>query len=386
MAEIKGLIGLRPLEEKVNSVTCPPYDVIKPGSALESVLSENKDSLFHITLGENPVGAFESLINNGSLKNDSELCFYIYEQEFAGEKRIGVLTATQVTDYKEGHIIRHEKTFDDKVKGRLALRAKTGYTLEPVFLLTKSSLKDVFAEIMEKYLPIYSFTSDFKGASELHGIKNRIYRVPEDSQQGQIIKDRIKENPLYIADGHHRYHAALLNKQTHCLAYICPAEDTKIQAYNRVINGLISFNACKEELELVEVDEFKTPAKHEFSIYTKEGIYTLKAKNVPDDVIGRLDCSVLEKELYPQLKLTHDMIMDSRHFDYYAEAELDKMMECVDTGKYDIAVALHPVSVSELLAVADAGVDNSEIVMPEKSTFFAPKILSGLFIYKHKII
>jgi uncharacterized protein (DUF1015 family) len=99
--------------------------------------------------------------------------------------------------------------------------------------------------------------------------------------------------------------------------------------------------------------------------------------------VGRLDCSILEKELYPALGVDHSMILQKKHFDYYPESDLETMKALVDKGEYDLAVALCPVSIDELMAVANAGLKNSDIVMPEKSTFFAPKILSGLVLYKH---
>lgn len=381
MIDVQGLTGLRPAQGAVARITCPPYDVIKPGTKLEAVLKGNADSLVHITLGSDPNGALTELLRGKKLQKDEEPCYYVYEQRYEGEKRIGVLAAVEVSDYSEGKIIRHEKTFDDKVKGRLALRAKTGYTFEPVFLLTKSPLTLILEKIRESSEPEYHFISDFDHASELHGIENFIYRVKADSEEGRQIKEAIGSRSLYIADGHHRYHASLLNKQTHFLAYIC--ENAKIQAYNRVINGQKRFAEVKGELDLKEISDFATPAKHQFAIYAKGGTYLLEAKRVPDDVVGRLDCSILEKELYPYLGLTHEMVMDPKHFDYYPEADLEKMKQCVDTGKFDIAVALHPVSIEELMAVADAGIKNPNIVMPEKSTFFAPKILSGIFIYRH---
>ena len=115
----------------------------------------------------------------------------------------------------------------------------------------------------------------------------------------------------------------------------------------------------------------------------KDGTYLLRAKNVPNDVVGRLDCSILEKELYPKLGLSHDLIMDQDYFDYYSEIELEEMKRQVDSGRYDIAIALAPVDIDELMDVADEGLSDSNVVMPEKSTFFAPKILTGLFIYRH---
>lgn len=384
MSIIKGLTGLRPAAEAIEQITVPPYDVIKPGSILESCLQNRPDSLSHITLGNKPLEALERLLAAGRLQPDEKPCFYVYEQKYGEEIRTGILTAARVSDYKEGKIIRHEKTFDDKVRGRLELRKETNYTFEPVFLLTKAAVGVLLEKIKAAYPPEYTFTSDFQGASELHGIRNRIFRIPEDSREGQLLKSTVDEGPLYIADGHHRYHASLLNRQSHCLAYVCEAKAAKIQAYNRVINGLVPFSQVLPELKLRETDKFMTPPKHHFAIYSKSGNYLLQAGRIPaDDLVGRLDCSILEKELYPLLGLNHEMITDHRCFDYYPESDLEKMCQEVDEGRYDLAVALHPVSTEELLEVAQAGITNPDIVMPEKSTFFAPKILSGIFIYKH---
>ena len=143
MAQVKGLVGLRPVGDSIASITCPPYDVIKEGSPLERVLKQSENSLYHITLGSEPVKALARLQAKGLLQEDETPCFYVYEQVYGKEMRRGVFTATEVTDYRFGNIIRHEKTFDDKVKGRLALREKTGYTFEPVFLLTEAPLRAV---------------------------------------------------------------------------------------------------------------------------------------------------------------------------------------------------------------------------------------------------
>ena len=204
--------------------------------------------------------------------------------------------------------------------------------------------------------------------------------MPEASETGRGLQAALRTEPLYIADGHHRYHASLLNEQTHFLCYV--TEEAVIQAYNRVINGVRPFSEIVADLDLRPVDSFRTPKKHSFCIYTKNGCFELDAQEVPDDVVGRLDCAILERELYPKLGLTHDMVVDPDHFDYYSESALDEMKAAVDRGDYDIAIALHPVSLDELMAVADAGLQDPEVVMPEKSTFFQPKILSGLSLYR----
>jgi len=291
-----------------------------------------------------------------------------------------VLLAGEVSPYEEHNVIRHEKTFDEKVKGRIALRQATGYTFGPVFLLTRAKIGGLLEEA-KKDAPLYDFTSDFGGLNDLHGIHNRIWRVPQKSELGAKIQAAVGEQPLYIADGHHRYHAALKNGQKHFLGYV--TEEAKIQAYNRVVNGTKTFAEAKDQLDLEPVEAFETPPKHSFTLYTKDGCWRLDAKEVPEDVVGRLDCAILERELYPKLGLEHDMIKDPKRFDYYPEWALEDMKKVVDRGDYDLAIALAPVSIEELMAVADAGLENPDIVMPEKSTFFAPKILTGLFVLKN---
>lgn len=382
MTAITGLSGLRPATTDAARLgSVPPYDVIKPGSALEGLLKGNPRSLWHVTLGAQPLEALKALA--GSLVEDAEPCFYVYEQRWGqGQSRLGVFAAVEVTPYAQGQVIRHEKVFDDKVQGRLALTRQTGLTLEPVFLLTRSGITAVLRQVVASEAPLYDFTSDFAGESELHGIANRFWRVPAASPRGQELTRLVAQHPLYIADGHHRYHAALLGGQSHCMAYV--VEQAHIQAYNRVINGVRRFDEIKDRLTLEPVAAFATPPKHAFAIYHRGQAYVLRAQQVPADVVGRLDCSILERELYPLLGLEHRMIKDHHHFDYYPEQDLARMRAVVDRGDYDLAVALHPVSIDELIAVADAGMANPEIVMPEKSTFFAPKILSGIMLYRHR--
>ncbi len=376
-----GLTGLRPDPARVSRIASPPYDVIKRGTPLEKLLNEERSSLFHIILGDDPGAARDRMVADGSLVEDNEPGYYVYEQTWPEGRRTGVFVAAEVSPYDAKQIIRHEKTFDSKVKGRMAMRRATGLHIGPVFVLTRASIAPALEEAKREADPVYDFTSAFGGFSELEGIQNKVWRVPEESETGRALQAALGTEPLYIADGHHRYHASLLNEQTHFLCYV--TEEAVIQAYNRVVNGVHPFSEIVGDLPLEPVDSFRTPPKHSFCIYTKEGCFELEAEHVPDDVVGRLDCAILERELYPKLGLTHDMIIDPNHFDYYSESALDEMKAAVDRGDYDIAIALHPVSLDELMTVADAGLEDPEIVMPEKSTFFQPKILSGLFLYRY---
>ncbi len=379
MVAIAGLVGLRPAPERAATVTAPPYDVVKSGTSLERLLRERSDSIYHVVLGEDPAGAVARLEGAGALINDTEPCYYVYEQRWDGGSRTGFFAAVAVSDYAQGEIIRHEKTFDDKVQGRIALARQTGLNTGPIFLLTRAVLAQTYAAVTAG-APTYHFTSDFVAATDLHGIENRVWRVPAASAAGAALAAAVADLPLYIADGHHRYHAALRGGQTHALAYI--TDGAEILAYDRVINGVRSFAAVAPQLDLQPTERFATPPKHHFALYSGGKSYLLPARQVPEDVVGRLDCSILERELYPQLGLSHAMIMDPAHFDYYPEYDLATMRERVDAGDYDLAVALAPVDIAELMAVADAGLGDPEIVMPEKSTFFAPKILTGLMLYR----
>lgn len=384
MTIISGLTGFIPRPERVRDVVAPPYDVIKPGSALETLLKARGGNLWHVTLGPDPQSALAELTASALVALDRP-SFLVYEQTWrtaqGPQRRIGVFTATQVTDYARGEVIRHEKTFDDKVQGRLALTRQTGLTLEPVFLLTRAAITPVLERVAAARAPDYDLTPDFAGLNDLHGLRSRVWLVREDAAEGRELAALVATQPLYIADGHHRYHAALKNGQGHCLAYV--VEKAAIQAYNRVITGVKPFAAVMATLPLTPA-EWATPAKGHARIWHRGKAWDLAFRHIPDDVVGRLDCSCLERELYPALGLTHAMIKDPDHFDYYAEWELPKMAEVVARGDYDLAVALHPVSLAELMAVADAGRRDPAIVMPEKSTFFAPKILSGLVLYRHR--
>lgn len=380
MVAVSGLVGLRPAPEHVARVTCPPYDVIKEGSPLEARLAAEPASLFHVTLGAEPAAALRRLRAEGFVVEDDEPSFYVYEQRWGDEARTGVFVAAAVSPYAERQIIRHEKTFDDKVKGRIALSVATLHSFGPVFTLTRAPLGAALDRV-KGAAPLYDFRTDLGPSSDLSGIASRVWRVPEASADGAAIREVLGTEPLYIADGHHRYHASLLHEQTAFLCYV--TEQARILAYNRVVNGVRRFAEIEGELALEPLDAFATPPKHAFCIYTGGRARLLRAQRVPDDVVGRLDCSILERELYGRLGLTHSMIADRAHFDYYAERDLDEMRAVVDRGDYDLAIALHPVSLDELMAVADAGLDDPSVVMPEKSTFFSPKILSGIFAYRH---
>jgi uncharacterized protein (DUF1015 family) len=381
MTAVAGLVGFRPAPQRCHEVVAPPYDVIKPGSRLEALCASRPHCLTQVTLGEDPRAALQRLLSAGVLIPDNEPAHHVTEQTWAGGRRLGVFSAVEVSDYAAGQVIRHEKVFDDKVQGRMRLAEATGLSMEPIFLLTRAAIGNVLETVVASRPADEDLTPDFQGLNDLHAVRTRVWRVAAESATGQELARLVGQHPLYIADGHHRYHTAVRLGLTHCMAYL--TADAAIQAYNRVINPRIPWETARQHLDLIPCDGLHTPPAQHFCIHSREGSWLLKARQVPTDVVGRLDCSILERELYPALGLTHDHIIDPAYFDYYPASQLDQMAEQVAGGRYRLAVALHPVSRDQLIAVADAGLGDPRIVMPEKSTFFAPKVLSGLMIHKH---
>jgi uncharacterized protein (DUF1015 family) len=403
MPENKGLVGLRPVNEAVAGIfTAPPYDVITYGTPLQKALS-GRENLIHVHLrppeeGEvrypNAKKAMDEFAAKGVLIHDDEPSYYVYRQskKSAGLDRIGVFLACKVYNYKEGKVIRHEKTFDDKVTDRRKLCEATGYQTESVFSVVEDKggrLMEALKEV-SKAKPLYSFISNFGGASDMEGVKNEVWKVPEASSMGKRIKQLIEAENAYIADGHHRYHCALLMGKSHVQMYISPSGSAKIQPYDRVVGSVKEEDVkalpekMKGKFDVSEYNKLEVPKKHSIILYFKDRMLLLKAKpefikGIGDDPVAKLDCRILQDHILSVLG-----IPGTGKLGYFpgSETGFARMKELVDGGEYQFAVSLAPVEFYELKAVADRGIANPEIVMPQKSTYFWPKILSGLFLYK----
>ena len=190
-----GLVGVRPAPSLAHRVTAPPYDVIKPGTPLEARLFAEPLSLVHVTLGKEPAASFARLRAEGALIDDEEPSYWVYEQRWSGGRRTGVLTAVEVTPYEAKQVIRHEKTFDDKVAGRMKLHKDTGHTLGPVFGLTRAPIEALLEEAIATLSPTYDFATDLGGLNDLHGIATRAFRVPEASPLGARLKAALAQEP-----------------------------------------------------------------------------------------------------------------------------------------------------------------------------------------------
>jgi uncharacterized protein (DUF1015 family) len=373
MVEIQGLIGYRPISEKIAEVTTPPYDIIE--GPLKELCKARYYSLYHVILGQHPVSAWSRLM--AVMQEDNIPSFYRCREERPdGSTRTGFFAAAKIGP----DIFDHEETKKPKVQERLKLSQTTGYSFGPVLTLTESDISNVLNKAEKEENQLYEFVSDFSSFSDLDGILNRVFRIKADSPEGVELINAIRKNPLFIADGHHRYGAAVLNSQQYFLTYISEAKTARIQAYNKVINSTVKFDDIKHKLKnLQEISEFKTPAKeHQICIYSNGRTYLWDVRSEAQnsaDLVGSLDASILEKELYHILEIPPNSIRkNSDYIDYYPEYKLDEMVELANLGKYDIIVALHPVSVKTVMEISRNGKK-----MPSKSTYF-DKIPSGIVI------
>ncbi|MFH1471115.1 MAG: DUF1015 family protein [Candidatus Micrarchaeota archaeon] len=407
MPESKGLVGLRPRDSDVAKVfAAPPYDVITYGTPLQKTLSL-QENLIHVHLRPPEEGdarylnakkALDDFVAKGTLVRENEPSYYVYRQAAKGLDRIGVILACKVYPYSDGQIIRHEKVFDDKVLDRKRLYEATGHQIGVVFSVMEDKKGELLKALKEasKATPTYEFITDYAGTSDMERVKNEVWRVPENSEIGQGIKQAIGSEPAYIADGHHRYHCAVVMKHSHVQMYISPSSSAKIQAYDRVVGSVKQEDLdslpekVRDKFEVVAGGKLEVPKKHEIIFYFKDKILVFKAKNeflndVEKDAVAKLDCSILQNHLlFPHLGLSAENIKDKHYFNYFpgSETGFAHMKKLVDSGEYMFAVSLAPVEFSELKEVADMGIKDPEIVMPQKSTYFWPKLLSGLSLYK----
>lgn len=409
MARIEPFKGLRPKKELAQKVASPPYDVLSSEEARK--LAEANDlSFLHIIKPEIdlPVGTdlysddvyrkakenFDRFISQGVLNQDSKKCFYLYKQLWRDHSQIGLVAGASAQDYQDGIIKKHELTRADKEKDRMrhieTLNANTG----PVFLTFKQNEKVVslFDEVM-KGEPEYDFTSE-------DGVTHIFFKIEDDKLIEKFRNEFKKIDFLYVADGHHRSASATKIKTSRekgnpshtgdeeynfFLSVIFPHNQMKILPYNRVVKDMNGM--CKAELFhkissdfTYEETDLKTPeSKHSFCMYVGEKWYLLKPKPGSfnqDDPVESLDVAILQNNLLSPILDIKDPRTDKR-IDFIGgirgTEELEKL---VDSGKFKLAFSLYHTSIDELFKVADSGK-----IMPPKSTWFEPKLRSGLITH-----
>lgn len=411
MAILKPFKAVRPKDEYASSVGALPYDVMNSEEAREMVKGKPY-SFLHVDKAEVdlPLGTdiyseevynkakenLDKLSADGICIQDSKPMLYIYRQIMNGREQTGIVGCASIDDYMNNIIKKHEFTRADKEADRIhhvdTCDANTG----PIFLTHRENktVSDVTENWKNTHSPAYDFVSD-------DGVSQTVWVIDDDEVINTLVEEFEKIPYLYIADGHHRCASAVRVGQKRrgegeydknaefnfFLAVIFPCDQLEIMDYNRVIADL-NGNTCEEFIEKIsekfaveEADEspYAPKTRHTFGMYLDNKWYKLTAKAEfinENDPVECLDVSILQNNLItPVLGIT-DPRTDKR-IDFVGGIRgLNELERRVDEGM-KLAFAMHPTSLGELMDIADAGK-----VMPPKSTWFEPKLLSGLFIHK----
>ncbi|MBR6758681.1 MAG: DUF1015 domain-containing protein [Bacteroidaceae bacterium] len=413
MAKVKPFKGLRPPKELIEVVASRPYDVLSSEEA-RAEAEGNEKSLYHIIkpeidfapgtdehapeVYEKAVENFHAFQEKGWLVQDGKENYYVYAQTMNGRTQYGLVVAANVEDYLTGVIKKHELTRRDKEEDRMKHVRNSNANIEPVFFSypDNEELDGIVARVCKEKAAEYDFVAP-------DGFGHHFW-VIDDEKDIQRITELFAAIPyLYIADGHHRTAAAALvgaekakNNPNHrgdeeynyFLAVCFPASHLKIIDYNRVVkdlNGLSSeeFLARVSEHFVVEKKgaEIYTPAAlHNFALYLDGAWYSLTAREGTyddNDPIGVLDVTISSDYILRDILGITDLRSDKR-IDFVGGIRgLGELKDRVDSGEMRVALALYPVSMQQLIDIADTG-----NIMPPKTTWFEPKLRSGLVIHK----
>ena len=411
MAKVKPFRGIRPPKDLVDKVASRPYDVLSSDEA-RAEAQGNPMSLYHIIKPEIdfPQGTpedepkvyqkalenFTAFKHNGWLVQDSEERYYIYAQTMDGRTQYGFVVAASVFDYLSGRIKKHELTRREKEEDRMRHIRITNANIEPVFLAFphNPTLENIIDETA-KNAPEYDFVSE-------DGIRHTLWCIccPETIQ---TITQAFSLIPyLYIADGHHRTAAAAHvgeekakadsartgNEEYNFLLAVCfPQSHLKVMDYNRVVtdlNGMsqdefLSKLSQNFTVQNMGTQEYRPQRLHEFSLYIGGEWYRLSAKPGTyndSDPIGVLDVTISSNLILRDLLGITDLRTDKR-IDFVGGIRgLGELKRRVDSGEMKLALALYPVTMQQIIDIADTG-----NIMPPKATWFEPKLRSGLIIH-----
>lgn len=413
MAIIKPFRGIRPPQDLVEQVVSRPYDVLNSAEA-RAEAGDNEKSLYHIIKPEIdfPEGTdehdprvyskaaqnFEKFQQEGWLVQDKKDCYYIYAQTMNGKTQYGLVVGAYVPDYMNGVIKKHELTRRDKEEDRMKHVRVNNANVEPVFFAYPDDA--LLDEIVRKYTaekPVYDFVAPDDG----FGHK---FWVIDDDKDIERITEEFKGMPaLYIADGHHRSAAAALvgaekanqnlahrgdEEYNYFMAVCFPASQLTIIDYNRVVKDLDGlteeeFLAALQknfEVQKMGAEIYKPAGLHNFALYLGGNWYSLTARPGTyndNDPIGVLDVTISSNLILDEILGIKDLRSDKR-IDFVGGIRgLGELKRRVDSGEMKVALALYPVSMKQLMDIADTG-----NIMPPKTTWFEPKLRSGLVIHK----
>ena len=414
MATIKPFNGLRPPKEFAEELACLPYDVMNSEEAAEMAKNKEK-SLLRITKAEIEIPEvkdvhsekvynkakenFEKFQQNGWLVQDEKPRYYIYAQTMHGRTQYGIVGAAACQDYENGIIKKHELTRPEKEEDRMVLTRYLNANIEPVFFAYKAvpEIDQIVESVVKESQPDYDFTAE-------DGFGHHFWAIESEDNNHKLEQLFANKVPFtYVADGHHRTAAAARvgmektkENPNHTgdeaynffMAVHFPDDQLQIIDYNRVVEDL---NGLSDEefllklensfdLEIIGSEIYKPEKLHEFSLYLAGRWYKLTAKPITyddNDPIGVLDVTILSKQVLEPILDIQDL-RTSKKIDFVGGIRgLGELQKRVDSGNMKAAFALYPVSMQQLINIADTG-----NIMPPKTTWFEPKLRSGLVIHK----
>ena len=412
MANIRPFDAVRPREDVVSRVAALPYDVYNREEALEEVLKEPLSFLkvdraetqfakdcnpYEAKVYEKARAILQNMMTEGLLIKEGKNCYYVYELTMKGRSQTGLVGCAAIEDYRNNVIKKHEKTREDKEIDRInhvdVCNAQTG----PIFLAYRSQklINDV-VDVIKKETPLYNFVAS-------DGVKHTVWKIDNRSDIEAISRAFERVERLYIADGHHRAASAVkvgLKRREENLGYtgqeefnfflsvLFPHDQLMILDYNRVVKDLNGLN--KEEflievatafsVEEMGIEPYRPVEKATFGMYLDGAWYklTAKAELRSGDPVEGLDVSMLQKHLFTSILNIKDIRTDKR-IDFVGGIRGLKELEKRANDDMRVAFSMYPTSIHELFEVSDA-----DKLMPPKSTWFEPKLRSGLFIHELK--
>ncbi|MFO8021913.1 MAG: DUF1015 family protein [Perlabentimonas sp.] len=411
MVKIKPFKGIRPPKEFANEVASRPYDVLNSKEAKEEA---GEKSLLHIIkpeinfdpiIDEHSKEAYDKAVENfkkwqdkGWLVQDNKENYYIYAQTMHGRTQYGLAVGCHYKDYMDGKIKKHELTRPDKEEDRMIHVRNQNANIEPVFFAypAVNEIDKIVQDVVNSKKPEYDFTAE-------DGFGHHFWVIDDDAKIKRITEIFAQQPALYVADGHHRTAAAARvgeekksqnpnhtgeEEYNYFLAVIFPDNQLNIIDYNRVVkdlNGLTPEQLLEKLKDSFNVEEkgaeiYKPDRLHNFSMYLQGKWYSLTAKDGTyndNDPIGVLDVTVLSNLVLDNILDIKDL-RTSKRIDFVGGIRgLDELKKRVDSGEMAAAFALYPVSMKQLIDIADTG-----NIMPPKTTWFEPKLRSGLVIHK----
>lgn len=414
MATIRPFKGIRPPKELVEKVESRPYDVLSSEEA-RAEAGDNEMSLYHIIkpeidfspeaseydpkVYEQAARNFKKFQDKGWLVQDEKPAYYIYAQTMNGKTQYGLVVGAFVEDYLNGTIKKHELTRKDKEEDRMKHVRVNDANIEPVFFAYPDN--KVLDELINKYVKNNAPEYDF--IAPIDGFGHQFWVISDANDIDIITKEFAKMPALYIADGHHRSAAAALvgaekakNNPNHkgdeeynyFMAVCFQASQLTILDYNRVVkdlNGLTSAQFLEKleknfDVQRMGKEIYHPTGLHNFSLYLDGEWYSLTAKKGTyndADPIGVLDVDISSRLILDEILGIKDLRTDKR-IDFVGGIRgLNELKERVDSGEMKMALALYPVSMQQIMDIADSGK-----IMPPKATWFEPKLRSGLVIHK----